>query len=333
MRLRGIEYGSVFCAPGARGFAPVKEGDGAGDYFIDRVWRYLGLTWKGTTFCSKTVTLDPREGSMPMGEDRLTPRELFPRCIWFNPLTGDVVNNVGLSNPGLPFMLKTGQWQALDEPFCISIGMVGDQQTYRLRELDSSIDLLGQHLPDFSAKDRVAIQVNFGCPNVHGTKSGQRFVPVNSMEVSDVIAKLNRRLDLPLIANFSPVAEIDLILAAARHDGCDALWIANTIPWGHPDIDWQRRFGTTISPLVKRGFGPGGYSGSAATPITCRTIKQLRALGVSKPIVGGNSVRRISDVGLFADAGADSIALGTGARARPWRMKGIIAEAYACFGP
>jgi heptaprenylglyceryl phosphate synthase len=53
---------------------------------------------------------------------------------------------------------------------------------------------------------------------------------------------------------------------------------------------------------------------------------------MSKLIVGGNSIRHPSDVYLFAEAGANAVAIGTGARAKPWQMKANIAEAYACFG-
>jgi len=52
MILRGIEFGNVFNASGARGFF----GEG---YVYHRLWRPFGLSYDGSTFVAKTTTLLP----------------------------------------------------------------------------------------------------------------------------------------------------------------------------------------------------------------------------------------------------------------------------------
>ena len=74
LTLRGVDYGSTFCAVGARGFA----GEG---YPFHKPWGLVGMTWEGTAFAGKTMTLEPRDGNMPLKADGVTPKELFPKCI------------------------------------------------------------------------------------------------------------------------------------------------------------------------------------------------------------------------------------------------------------
>lgn len=303
----------MFSAPGARGFF----GEG---YPFHRIWKYLGMDWRGATFVAKTTTLGAREGNMPLTEDGLTPRELIPRCIVVEPRSGHVLNAVGLSGPGAAALLIDGRWQERDRPFMLSFMSVAGSRDERLDELRRFVALLGEYRPYFRAP--FALQINFSCPNVGVHHEGLAEEIEQSLEIAS-------RLGVPLVPNFNVLVQPALLARVAAHPACDALWVANTIPWGDPRIDWPRIWGSTESPLQSRGFEQaGGLSGPACLPFLLDRIVEARRLGVTKPIVAGNGIQSIDDVRCCFVAGASAIALGVAGIVRSWRMSGLIAAAH-----
>ena len=112
MILRGIDFGCVHGASGVQGFF----GEG---YWFHKV-PIIGPNFNGMTFVAKTTTLNAREGNMPLKSD-YTPRDMFPKCVVVKPLSGVVLNAVGLSGPGAKALLDTGLWQRRSKkPFFIS---------------------------------------------------------------------------------------------------------------------------------------------------------------------------------------------------------------------
>ncbi len=313
MILRGTEYGSCFCAPGARGFF----GEG---YPFHRYWELLRMTWSRTTFVAKTTTLDPRLGNMPLGDDRITPKELIPRCIVVKPLSGHVLNAVGLSGPGAKALFDTGRWQKWQEPFMLSFMSVAPGMAERLEELRGYVRLASDYLRRFQAP--VALQLNFACPNagLHLEELGGEIT-----QALDIAAALN----VPLIPNFNPMIPIKLMCEVASHPACDALWVANTIPWGTPGIDWVKLFGSRESPLTRRGLpSPGGLSGPACLPFVLKRLQEATEAGVKKPIIAGNGIQSVDAVRRVRKAGAAGVAIGVVGIVRPWRMKAIIDESH-----
>lgn len=315
LTLRGTDYGKVFCAPGALGFF----GEG---YPYHQVMKWLGMRWVGTGFVSKTIVFPPRAGNMPFRSDQLTPRErLIPRSIVIKPLSGHVLNAVGLSGPGAHWALNTGRWQARREPFMISFMSVAPTTKERLAETRAFVVLLKPYLPQFLGK--VALQVNRACPNTDHPPD-DFYAETNDM--LDILSELG----IPLVVNYNPTVPGEVMLATANHYACDALWIGNTIPWGDPRINWQALFGNNESPLARRNLpvpGGGGLSGPACLPHTIERVLVARRLGITKPIVAGNGIQRSSDVTLLRKAGADAVAIGAVAMVRPWRMRSIIKTA------
>lgn len=311
MQLDEVDYGRVFCAPGARGFF----GEG---YPWHRYAKLAGMTWKDTTFVAKTTTLEDRAGNMPLDErDHLTPKEFNPKCIEVKFRSGHVLNAVGLSGPGARWLLDQGRWQARTEPFMISFMTVGATKADRLEELRQFVKLLQKRLSSFRAP--VALQINLGCPNT-GHPPEELYAEIEEMlEIAAV-------LRIPIVINYNPLVTGEQAFRTAEHPACSALWIANTIPWGTEGIDWQGIFGSTESPLTKRGLpAPGGLSGPKCLSFTIRAVMEARWAGVKKPIVAGNGVQRPYDVQELLAAGAKGIALGVVGLVRPWRMRKIIA--------
>jgi dihydroorotate dehydrogenase len=306
MRLRGIEYGHVFNASGARGF--VGEG-----YWFHRLTKPFGLRYEGSTFVAKTTTLMPRVGNMPMGAGS-RPLDLFPECIVVKMRKGVVLNAVGLSGPGALVLIE--RWRQMPlQRFVVSFMSVAADAEARLHEFKAFATLLKPLLDD---KPEVALQINLSCPNVGLDTS---HLVHESQGILDAAAA---HLGCPIMLKLNALVSAEAACEMASHDACDAVVVSNTIPWGQlPDmIDWAGLFGKGPSPLAK--FGGGGLSGKPLLPIVRRWIKDVRLLGLKKPIIAGGGILEARDAGTMMGVGADAIELGSVSILRPWRVQGII---------
>lgn len=152
IKLRGINFGSVFLASGALNFW------GQGWPFHKPYKLLPGFNFSGATFITKTTTLGKRDGNMPLNK-RLQPQEFLPDCIRVYPKKGVVLNAVGLSGPGAKALINSGKWQKIRDPFIISFMAVGDSKEERLEEIKRFSEMLKEALPAFAAK--VALKLMF----------------------------------------------------------------------------------------------------------------------------------------------------------------------------
>lgn len=307
MKLRGINFGNVLGASGVQGFF----GEG---YWFHKL--PFGADFNGMTFVSKTATLQPRKGNMPLNEN-YTPKHFFPSCVKVKFWRGLVLNAVGLSNPGLYNLFETGEWQKLKSPFMVSIMSLANTPQERLEELRRMITIIGSYKKDFSAP--FGLQINLSCPNT-------RHNPSVLMIESERVLEIAHWLNVPVMPKYSIAsAPIDAIMKLHDHPCCDAICVSNTLPFGWTGIDWQRVWGTKDSPLSH--LGGGGLSGRTLCTLVCEWIKRLRDAGFAKPINGGGGILSCDDVESYYEAGASSIFLGSVAFLRPWRVAGIIQRA------
>jgi dihydroorotate dehydrogenase len=316
MKLRGIEFGPIIGASGLNGWF----GEG---YPYHAVLRLLpGFTFRGVTLTAKTTTLHARAGNMPLRKDQITPRELKPRSIVVRPGAGVVLNAVGLSGPGLPFLLGLGRWQKLEKPFLLSFMSVAETRDARLQELREAVSLLKVELPNFRAQ--VGLQINFSCPNVGHAQEEM----VEDIHESLAIASI---LGIPLIPKISVLVPPEKAAEIARDPNCDALAVSNTIAWSDlPENVRAVFFRTQESPLAR--YGGGGISGKYLLPLVIEWVRQFKRLRSNTPIIAGGGILRAHDVDRLVEAGADAVSPGSVVIVRPWKMKGIIARAYALLG-
>lgn len=330
MKLRGIEFGCVFNASGARNFF----GDDA--WWFHKVAWPIGLTYRGCTFVSKTTTLMERAGNMPLEHESTKPKSLFPPCIIAKPFSGNpvVLNKVGLSGPGMRWLLDQRRWQARTSPFLISIMAVEDSKEGRLAEIRAMAEMLAVERNQFAAP--FGLQVNFSCPNVGHKQSTM------VGEVGETLDILARHLpEMPIIPKFNAMLQIDKAIEIGKHPACDAIVMGNTIPWGEmdPEVHWAALFGSKRSPLA--GFGRkkdgspdmsgGGLSGAPLYNIHKAWIILARAGGFKKPIVSCGGILRSGDPYFMHEAGASAIELGSVSILRPHRVQSLINEARKVF--
>jgi dihydroorotate dehydrogenase len=309
------------------------------------LYRLVGLSYRGCTFVTKTTTLEERPGFMPLKRGSTQPKELMPECIKVDFLRSTVLNKVGLSGPGLRWLLSDGAWQSNIDPFVISVMAIGPDKDHHLIEYRLLADLLAEYAPKFLSA--FALQINFSCPNVgHSQKE-------MTEEVFEALAIFGAKLpDTPFILKFNALLEIEKALAFGQHERCDAIVMGNTIPFGQlaNRIDWKALFGTDVSPLKgvgivmengkpvlddegkpKRDQGGGGLSGAPLLPIHVDWIKAAREAGFVKPIIACGGILHPQDVRWLADIGADGIEIGSASILRPWRVQDIIDEGRRLF--
>ena len=316
MRLRGKNFGPILDASGVQGF----HGEG---YWYHRYLRPVGLDFTGCGFLSKTSTLPPNKGNMPMREDGVTPIELFPKCVKVYFRKGMMLNAVSLSGPGFEALLETGLWQSRRKPFGISVMAIGKTPEERLAETRGFVTLLKKHLKTFRAP--MYLQENESCPNVG--------LDLNCL-VDEGRAKLDilAELGIPIMLKYNILAPVKLVKAITEHEACDAICVSNTIPWGAIPylIDWEELFGTDISPLAE--FGGGGLSGAPLLPLVVNWLKSARYAHLNKPINAGGGILAARDLSDLYCAGANSVFIGSVATLRPWRVQQIIHRAHCLFG-
>lgn len=318
MKLRGIDFGTCLNASGARGF------------FGEGYWYHSyapGLTYEGVTFVSKTTTLNKREGNMAMKEDGITPAKLVPDCIKVDPFKGVALNAVGLSGPGLVALLDDGRWQQRTSPFLISVMSVAGTVEERLYELSEIATFLKSacsgRYAQWQFRTRIGLEVNWSCPNAG-------LDPTNLIcEVKDGMHILGK-IGVPLVHKFNALVPPAAIVELSHDDHFDAVCVSNTIPWFQqvewtdelPPIEWEKLFGSPVSPLAK--YGGGGLSGKALLPIVECWLKTARASGIRKPMVGCGGIYTKDAAKRIRAAGACAMELGSIAFTRPWKMKKVI---------
>jgi dihydroorotate dehydrogenase len=330
MKLRGIEFGPCWDAPGIRGWM----GEGYWHHHLPLVKRWLKM--KGSTLVSKTTTMQeripPSSGNMPIErEPPWSPVEWFPKCIWVNLFDKRTVNAVGLSGPGAEALLGSGLIdRRLDgKPFQISFMSVAKTAQERLTEFRIFVSRLLYHLHrdvDFG------LQVNISCPNTG-------LDPAHLVE--EGVAMLDTALPLtvkgiPIIVKLNVLAPMDAVKEIAAHPNCDALCVSNALPFGTMSdrIPWTKLF-PKGSPVKRRNpsYGEGGYSGPELLTLTGSFIYRAQVEGVTKPWNAGGGIRRACDVEYLVriaglERGRDSIFFASAAMVCPWNVPGIREEAH-----
>ncbi len=313
IEMRGVRFRSVFNASGARGFF----GEGYWFHFLWKILMFGFFNWAWTTFVAKTVTFHPRAGNMPLRADGITPREWSPKCVYLGrALQGVTLNAVGLTNRGVPWTLAKGRWQKRREPFFLSFMPVGETREDRLEELRLFLLELARQVHAFEAP--FGLQLNLSCPNTgHETSHLSQEAYAWLDEIGNHTALNNMPVLLKVSAFLRPTEAAEI----GKHSRLDGFVCSNTIAWKDLDtfgINTRDVFGTDSSPL--QALGGGGFSGSQMVPIVCKWIRELRAMGFTKVVIGENGIRRPRHAIQMLEAGANGIGIGSMAIIRPWML-------------
>ncbi len=321
MKLRNINFPPVIGASGVQGFFSGYE------YKYHKIFDNLiwGFDFEGMGFVGKTMTFESHKGNTQLASDGYSIKKFLPDSIWANHFKGVGLNSVGLSNPGAKFLLDQDIWQKRTDSFMLSFMAISKTPETRLEETRLFVETFKIYLSSF--KGKVALQVNFSCPNVGHDQIGLL------KEVAEILNILSR-LDIPLVPKFNVLLSADSMSTIMKHEACDAICISNTLPFGErPDmVDWKRFF-PNGSPLAKHKYGNGGLSGKPLFPLLMEWLTEAEKLRPQKPIIAGGGILKRSDVvQLSRFSSVKAISLGSVAFLRPWRIRKIIRAGYDYFG-
>lgn len=299
------------------------------------IYPFVWLAKKFAMFVAKTVTVDKTVGNMSLKDDS-SPKQMRPDCIFIDLkrwICGGMLNAIGLSNFGLQYYLRQGEWQKFTKQWALSIMLVRKTHPERLLEARQIVNLLLEHWNAFNVKP--IIKLNGSCPNV---KHGNKTSTAEQLEISDVFMPLNAHI----IVKLNALADIDSAREIAEHDACSGLCVSNTFPFDEvPDwIKWKV-FPEVIrqtekdkqSKVIKwiKKYSGGGYSGKDMLPIVVAWIASARQAGITKPIVGGGGIFTPLGVWKMYRAGASSVSIGTPLLFRPLVVPFSILTAYVLF--
>jgi len=335
MRLQKIEFGPCLDAAGVRGWT----GEGY------RHHRFMPwLSFEGSTFVAKTTTLPPRippeAGILPIESTfPYAPKEVLPKCIWFDLASGRTLNAVGLSGPGAKVLLSKEILEKYpqEKPFQFSFMSVEKTAEERLVEFKKFIILLLSQLKLMRKYKLVfGLQINISCPN---TGLDPAHLVDEAITLLDAAQPLTE-LGIPIIIKLNVLAPIKAVVEIANHRNCNAICVSNTIPFGAlPErIAWKKIF-PHGSPLKLRdpNLPEGGYSGPELLSLVGEFIYAAKLAGVKKPWNAGGGIRHPRDVGYLVEKaklsqGRDSIFIGSAAMVRPHQVLRIIRAAHRLLG-
>ena len=216
----------------------------------------------------------------------------------------DVLNSVGLKNPGVEAVLqeKLPYLEQFDVPIIASVAGSTEEDYIEMCQRIGT------------APNVKAIELNISCPNV---KEGGVAFGTDP----EVAARLTRRCkevtDLPIYVKLTPnVTDIVQIAKAVEKPGADAISMINTITSMAFDLESRK-------PIL--GNLTGGLSGPGLKHVALRMVYQV-SHAVNIPIIGIGGISTVEDVLEMLIAGASAIQIGTANYENPLICKQIIDE-------
>ncbi len=263
---------------------------GGGGWSWEQPLKWFGfLEPERFTVVSKTVTRHPRVGNFQGWKP------------WNSvlPITGGMVNKIGLTNPGIKWWCENFGPEIDHQKLSVIGSIFGNRdELVEMSEMLNNFDLMG-------------IEVNVSCPNTEHSIDQARAVIESIEEI--------RSSRHPIIVKLS-VAQDYLTIARELIGIAEAISL-NSVPW-------EMVFPGQRSPLWKLqkrvGGGGGGVSGKPAQPHNWQAVKDLACQG-SLPVIGP-SVMEFTDIERLRELGAEAVSFGCIHLRKPWKPTSLVKE-------
>lgn len=240
---------------------------------------------------SKGLTLNPKEGN-----DGIRVFET----------PSGMMNSVGLQNPGVDSFIKN----ELPKMKSFNTNILANVGGGCIEDYEKAIEKL-------RGTDIDIIELNISCPNV---KSGGMAFGIKSEVAYEIVSKIKKIADKPLMVKLSPNAEdiVDMALSCEKA-GADSISLINTLK------------GLAIDPYKRKPVFSNvyaGLSGPAIKPVALRMVHEV-AKAVSIPVIGLGGIVSGMDAIEFMMAGASAVQIGTVNFFNPNAGQNIIEEMEA----
>ncbi len=237
---------------------------------------------------SKGLTLNPKDGNEGIR-------------VYETP--SGMLNSVGLQNPGIDKFLS----EELPRMKTLGTNIIANVGGGCMDDYEEAIEKL-------KGTDIDMIELNISCPNV---KSGGMAFGIKSKVAYDVVSKIKRIADKPVMVKLSPNAEDIVRMAISCEEaGADSISLINTLK-GFAIDPYKRK------PIFNNMYA--GLSGPAVKPIALRMVHEV-SKAVSIPVIGLGGISNGIDAIEFMMAGALAIQIGTINFINPLAGKEIIEE-------
>lgn len=288
MKMKELQKRLQVSLPGLELKNPIMPASGTfgfGELFLDKLdYNDLGAV------VLKSVTLEPRIGN--------------PDPKYYHFENGDVLNSVGIKNPGVQTIVdeKLPALANFQTPVIASVaGSTVEEYVEVARILSASLTVS-------------ALEINVSCPNV---KEGGVSFGTDPELVKEITERIKAVVSKPIYVKLTPnVADIKVIAKAAEAGGADGISMINTLLGLKIDLATRRPF---------LGGVTGGISGPGIKPLAIRMVNEV-ARTVSIPIIGMGGLRTADDVLEMIMAGASAVMIGSENYANPQAMPSIIRE-------
>lgn len=214
-----------------------------------------------------------------------------------------MMNSVGLQNPGIDGFINN----ELPKMKKLGTNIIANVGGGCIEDYEEAIEKL-------RGTDIDMIELNISCPNV---KSGGMAFGIQSDVAYEVVSKIKKIADKPLMVKLSPNAE-DIVRMAISCEkaGADSISLINTLK------------GFAIDPYKRKAIFNNTYaglSGPAVKPIALRMVHEV-AKAVDIPVIGLGGISNGLDAIEFMMAGASAIQIGTINFVNPMAGKEIVEE-------
>ena len=214
---------------------------------------------------SKGLTLNPKEGN-----DGIRVYET----------PSGMMNSVGLQNPGIDKFIA----EELPKMKSLGTNIIANVGGGCMEDYEEAVEKL-------RGTDIDMIELNISCPNV---KSGGMAFGVKSKVAYDVVSKIKKLTDKPLMVKLSPNAEDIVEMAVSCEEaGADSISLINTLK-GFAIDPYKRK------PIFNNTYA--GLSGPAIKPIALRMVHEV-SKAIDIPIVGMGGISNGIDAIEFLMAG------------------------------
>ena len=240
---------------------------------------------------SKGLTLNPKDGNEGIR-------------VYETP--SGMMNSVGLQNPGIDKFIS----EELPRMKTLGTNIIANVGGGCMEDYEEAIEKL-------RGTDIDMIELNISCPNV---KSGGMAFGVKSDVAYDVVSKIKKIVDKPLMVKLSPNAEDIVRMAISCEEaGADSISLINTLK-GFAIDPYKRK------PIFNNIYA--GLSGPAVKPVALRMVHEV-SKAVAIPVIGLGGISNGRDAIEFMMAGASAIQIGTINFVNPMAGKEIIEEMEA----
>lgn len=240
---------------------------------------------------SKGLTLNPKEGNEGIR-------------VYETP--SGMMNSVGLQNPGIDKFIS----EELPRMKTLGTNIIANVGGGCMEDYEEAIEKL-------RGTDIDMIELNISCPNV---KSGGMAFGIKADVAYDVVSKIKKIADKPLMVKLSPNAEDIVRMAISCEEaGADSISLINTLK-GFAIDPYKRK------PIFNNMYA--GLSGPAVKPIALRMVHEV-SKAVEIPVIGLGGISNGRDAIEFMMAGASAIQIGTINFINPMAGKEIIEEMEA----